>query len=83
MWQQNYEPVGGSLGLSAIVAAIPIIVLFVILGVMRKPAWMAALSALGAAMVDDLRRSLRNFSDRVDCVQLDSAVSVGGQHRQV
>ena len=24
MWQQNYEPVGGSLGLSALVAAIPI-----------------------------------------------------------
>jgi lactate permease len=51
MWQQNYEPVGGSLGLSALVAAIPILVLFVMLGVKRKPAWMAALAALGTALV--------------------------------
>jgi lactate permease len=51
MWQQNYEPVGGSLGLSALVASIPILVLFVMLGVRRKPAWMAATSALGVAFV--------------------------------
>jgi lactate permease len=51
MWQQNYEPVGGSLGMSALVAAIPILVLFVMLGVMRKPAWMSALAALGSALV--------------------------------
>ena len=51
MWQQNYEPVGGSLGLSALVAAIPILVLFLMLGVRRKPAWMAALTALGIAFV--------------------------------
>jgi lactate permease len=51
MWQHNYEPVGGSLGLSAVVAAIPIVVLFVMLGVLRKPAWMAALSALVSAIL--------------------------------
>src|SRR5476649_1109997 len=51
MWQHNYQPVGGSLGLSALVAAIPIVVLFLLLGVWRKPAWMAALSALGSALV--------------------------------
>ena len=51
MWQQNYEPLGGSLGLSAAVAVIPILVLFVMLGVMRKPAWMAALAALVVAFV--------------------------------
>ena len=51
MWQHNYEPVGGSLGLSAAVAAIPILVLFYMLGVRRKPTWMAALSALVAAWV--------------------------------
>ena len=33
MWQHNYEPVAGSLGLSALVAAIPIVVLFAIIGV--------------------------------------------------
>src|SRR5687768_3257697 len=51
MWQHNYEPVGGSLGVSAVVAAIPILVLFVMLGVLRKPAWMAALSALVSALI--------------------------------
>src|SRR5882724_5616957 len=51
MWQHNYEPVGGSLGLSAPVAAIPILVLFLMLGVWRKPAWMSALAALASALV--------------------------------
>ena len=51
MWQHNYEPVGGSLGLSALAAAIPIFVLFYMLGVKRKPAWMAAMSALAAALI--------------------------------
>src|SRR6188472_3222342 len=51
MWQQNYEPVGGSLGLSALVAAIPVLVLCFMLGVRRKPAWMAALTALLSAFV--------------------------------
>ena len=36
MWQQNYEPVGGSLGVSALVASIPILVLFYMLGVRRN-----------------------------------------------
>jgi lactate permease len=51
MWQHNYEPVGGSLGVSALVAAIPIAVLFVMLGALRKPAWLSALSALIAALL--------------------------------
>ena len=51
MWQHNYEPIGGSLGLSALVAAIPIVVLFVMLGVLRKPAWMSAVAALVSALV--------------------------------
>src|SRR5258705_5939533 len=51
MWQRNYEPVNGSLGLSAGAAAIPIIVVFLMLGVLRTPAWMSALSALASAFV--------------------------------
>jgi lactate permease len=51
MWQHNYEPVSGSLGLSAAVAAIPIVVLFLMLGVWRKPSWLSALGALGSALV--------------------------------
>jgi len=49
MWEQNYRPVAGSLGLSALVAAIPLFVLFYMLGVKRKPSWIAGLSALAAA----------------------------------
>src|SRR4051812_32997904 len=51
MWQQNYQPVGGSLIASALAAAIPIAVLFFMLGVRRTPSWMAALTALAAAFV--------------------------------
>src|SRR6266567_3788277 len=54
MWQHNYEPVAGNLGASAIVAAIPIMVLFLMLGVLRKPAWKSAAVALGSAMVVSL-----------------------------
>ena len=51
MWQHNYEPIAGSLGVSAVVAAIPIVVLFVMLGVLRKAAWMSALTALISALL--------------------------------
>src|SRR5262249_37143071 len=51
MWRHNYEPIAGSLGLSAIAAAVPIFVLFLMLGVLRKPAWMSALAALGSALL--------------------------------
>jgi lactate permease len=51
MWQHNYEPLSGSLGLSAVVAAVPIFVLFLMLGVARRPAWMSALSALASAFI--------------------------------
>jgi lactate permease len=50
-WVQIYTPVGGSLGLSALVAMIPILVLFLMLAVLRKAAWMAAVSALVSALV--------------------------------
>jgi lactate permease len=49
MWQQNYTPLGGNLALSALVAALPIFALLLLLGVLRKPAWMASLAGLGAA----------------------------------
>jgi lactate permease len=51
MWQHNYEPVAGSLALSALIAAIPIAVLFTMLGVLRKPAWISALTGLASAFV--------------------------------
>jgi lactate permease len=51
IWVQTYTPIGNSLGLSAIAAVIPIVVLFLMLGVLRKPAWMAAMSALVSALL--------------------------------
>ena len=54
MWQHNYEPIAGSLGVSAVVAAIPIAVLLVMLGVLRKPAWMSAATALASALLVSL-----------------------------
>jgi L-lactate transport len=51
MWQQNYTPVGDSIALSTLVAAIPIFVLLYLLGVKRKPAWLAALAGLAATIV--------------------------------
>ena len=51
MWQQTYDPVGGSLGFSALVAAIPVFVLLIALGAMRVAAWKASLLGLGAAIL--------------------------------
>jgi len=51
MWTQNYTPLGGSLWLSALVASLPVFVLLYLIGVKRKPAWISALSGLGAAAV--------------------------------
>ena len=49
MWQQVYAPVAGSLGWSALVAAIPIFALLFALGVLRVPAWKASLIGLLSA----------------------------------
>ena len=51
MWQQNYTPVGNSLPLSTLVAAIPIFVLLYLIGVRRVPAWKSALTGLAAAIL--------------------------------
>src|SRR5262252_3137361 len=51
MWTQVYAPIGGSLGVSALAAAIPIVILFLMLGVLRRPAWESALGALTSAFV--------------------------------
>lgn len=49
MWQQVYSPLGGSLGYSAIAAAMPLFVLLYLLGVRRRAAWIAALAGLATA----------------------------------
>jgi L-lactate transport len=51
MWPQNYSPLLGSVPLSALAAALPIFTLLYLLGIRRKPSWVAGLSGLGAALV--------------------------------
>jgi lactate permease len=50
-FQINTDPIGGSVGLSAIFAVIPLITLFVLLGVVRMKAWLAGLISLAVALV--------------------------------
>jgi lactate permease len=45
-FHQQYEPVLGSILLSALVAGLPLYVLFVMLAILRLPAWMCALAAM-------------------------------------
>jgi lactate permease len=51
VYEQVYEPVAGSLALSALVAAIPIVVLFVLLAGVRVAAQWASLATLAVALV--------------------------------
>ncbi|HZV81841.1 MAG TPA: L-lactate permease [Geobacteraceae bacterium] len=53
-WIQTYTPVGGSLGMSALVAAIPLVVIFICLAVLKMKAHkagpLAVASAIGIAI---------------------------------
>src|ERR1700756_5340341 len=51
MWQQNYTPIGGALLPSALGAALPIFTILILLGIFRRPAWLAAVSALIVALL--------------------------------
>jgi lactate permease len=50
MFQQVDDPVGGSLALSALVAALPLLTLFVLLGALRWKAWQAGIASLIVAL---------------------------------
>ncbi len=51
MWQHDYTPVMDSLAWSTVAAAIPIFVLLLLIGVLRKPAWVAGVAGLAAALI--------------------------------
>src|SRR5471032_1830405 len=51
MFHQILTPVGGSLGLSFLVAVLPIAVVLVLLGWARRPAWQASLAGLIVGVV--------------------------------
>jgi lactate permease len=51
MFNQLLTPVGGSLFLSVLAAALPIATVLVTLGIMRRPAWQASLAGLVVGLV--------------------------------
>ncbi|NUR09461.1 MAG: L-lactate permease, partial [Nocardioidaceae bacterium] len=51
MFQQDLQPVGDSLALSALCAAIPLLTLFVLLGGLRMKAWLAGVISLAVSLV--------------------------------
>src|SRR5438045_4587013 len=51
MYRQVLDPVAHSVALSALFAALPLLVLFVLLGVVRLTAWISSLIALAVALV--------------------------------
>jgi lactate permease len=50
MYEQIFDPVGGSLALSSLVAVLPLLTIFVLLGVVRMKAHWAGLIALAVAL---------------------------------
>ncbi|MDT7622722.1 MAG: lactate permease, partial [Pseudonocardiales bacterium] len=50
-YTQVYDPLGHSLALSSLVAALPLVVLFVLLGVVRMRAWLASVIGLLVSLV--------------------------------
>jgi lactate permease len=51
MYRQVFDPIGGSLGLTSIFAALPLLTLFVLLGIVELEAHWAALISLAVAVV--------------------------------
>jgi lactate permease len=51
VYQQVLDPVAHSLAWSSLVAAIPLVLLFILLGVLRVTAWVASLISLAAAII--------------------------------
>ncbi|GAB2846142.1 L-lactate permease [Actinoallomurus bryophytorum] len=51
MYRQVLDPVGHSLAWSSLVAALPLITLFVLLGILRMRAWVASILALVVSLV--------------------------------
>jgi lactate permease len=64
VYQQVLDPVRSSLGLPAAVAVLPLLLLFVLLGVFRVRAWLASVAALAAALVVAVAELARVSSDQ-------------------
>ncbi|WP_329133282.1 L-lactate permease [Streptomyces sp. NBC_01476] len=72
-YQQDYSPIGSSLGLSSLVAILPLLVLFVLLGVLRMRAWLASLIALAVAVLIACAGYSMPFADALNSGALGAA----------
>ena len=54
MFHQDLTPIGGSLPLSFLVAALPIATVLVMLGILRRPAWQASVGGLVVGLVTSI-----------------------------
>ena len=77
IWHQTYLVFGRGLGVSALCAAIPVFTLLYLLGVKRKPAWIAALSGLAVTAV------LATIAYRMPIITATTAASDGARVRVV
>ncbi|MCA1218974.1 L-lactate permease [Streptomyces sp. 8L] len=50
-YQQNYRPIADSIGWSSLIAILPLLVLFLLLGVLRMRAWLASLISAAVSVV--------------------------------
>ena len=66
MYQQVYDPVGDSLGLTAIFAALPLLTLFILLGGLKRKAHEAAIASLLVALVIAIAVYSMPFGQAVD-----------------
>jgi lactate permease len=51
LFHQLLTPIGNSLGLSFVVAALPVVIVLLLLGVLQRPAWQASLGGLITGLV--------------------------------
>jgi lactate permease len=72
-YQQNYSPLADSLGLSSLVAILPLAVLFVLLGALRMRAWLASLISVGVAAVIAVAVYSMPFTDMLNSGLLGAA----------
>ena len=57
MYEQVLDPIGDSLGLTSIFAALPLVTLFVLLGVLKMKAWIAAREKARKPLCESVRRT--------------------------
>src|SRR3954469_23307476 len=66
MYKQVLDPVGNSLGWSSLVAVLPLVTLFILLGGFKMKAWWAALASLAVAIIVALAVYSMPFGQTMD-----------------